>query len=230
MKTNKMTERKLQNHGRGWVLIFSALLFLLFAGGPAQAQDVYKVTMARTGVEGLTTDCSAEGYVLAHADGGNQLASNGSDLEPDGSLGPELKLNIGNDGTPVAWERKYDVGDGLFGVFNGCFGGPSGPSNYPGALFIFFEGKGAKSTIRFTWHFEYYIAPGIREHFSLLSEKMPLPGGWTGGNLPPTALKGNFDFSWYLNDGTRKVRNYYAPIEGGQDRLFEFVLTIEKVQ
>jgi hypothetical protein len=228
MKTNQMSEGKLQSHGKGWVLILSALLFLLFAGSSARAQDVYKVTMTRTSMEGLTTDCSPDGYVLAHWDSGH-LAANGSDLEADGTLGPDLELNIGGGNSPVAWSRKYDPGDGLLsGVFDGCFGGPSGPTNYPGALFIFFEGKGNKSTVRLTWHFEYYIAPGVREHFSLLSDKIPF-AAWTGGGVSGT-VKGNFDFLHYLNDGTRKVKNYYAEIPGGQDRLFEFVLAIEKVQ
>ena len=229
MKTNKKSGAK-RSYGKGWVLLFSALVLVLFAGSSAQAQDIYRVTMTQTGVEGLTTDCSTDGYILVQKDG-NKLASNASILEPDGELGPDLELNIGTGDSPVAWSRKYDPGDGLLsGAFSGCFGGPSGPSDYPGALFIFFEGKGARSTVRFTWHFEYYIAPGVREHFSLLSEKMSLPGGWNGGNLAPTTVMGNFDFLHYLKDGTQQTKDYYTPIPDGQDRLFEFVLTIEKVQ
>lgn len=229
MKTNKLLKAKAQSHGKGWVLMFSVLLVLLFGGSPAQAADVYRVTMTRTGVEGLTTDCSVEGYVLAHRES-NYLKASGSDLEADQTLGPALSLNIGNDGSPVAWSRSYDAGRGLEGVFNGCLGGPSGPSNYSGALFIFFEGGKGKTntTVRFTWHFEYYIAPNVREHFTLMSGKIPFPA-WTGGNVSGT-VKGDFDFSHYLNDGTRKVKNYYTPIPRGQGRLFEFVLTIERVQ
>lgn len=237
MKTNKMSDKKLRSHGQGWLLVFGALLFLLFAGRPAQAQDLYKVTMTRpniTGVEGLTTDCNRDPvddtpipYILARGDS-TGLTANGSDLDPETGEPSDLTSNLAS---PVAWTRKYDAGDGLSGVFNGCFGGPSGPTGYSGALFITFGGgKGAKSgsTVSFIWHFEYYIAPGVREHFSLLSDKIPFPA-WTGSNVSGTVI-GNFDFLHYLNDGSRRVKDYYQPVPGGQDRQFEFVLSIEKVQ
>ena len=229
MKTNKMTQRKLQSHGRSWVLIFSALLFLLFAGSPALAQDLYKVTMTQTGNEGLTTDCSSEGYILATGDT-TGLTGSGSEQDTDGEFVP-LALNIVIGDPAVEYDRDYDPGDGTHVVFNGCLGGPSGPTGYSGALFISFGGgKGPKggSTVSFTWHFEYYIADGVREHFTLKGDKIPFPA-WTGTDVSGT-VKGNFTLLHYLNDGTRKVRNYYVPIDGGENRLFEFVLTIEKVQ
>lgn len=216
---------------RGWAasvaLVLSAMLALMSVS-QAQAADVYKVTLTRTGTMGLTTNCSAEGYVLARLER-NYLHADGSDLEADGTLGPELQVNIGSD---VAWSRKYDVGKGLSGVFDGCFGKTSGPNGYSGNLFIFFEGgKGpnTKSTVRFTWHFDYYVTPGntIREHFTLSSGKIPF-AVWTGGNLSGP-VKGTFDLKYYLKEG-RKIISSYESLTGGQGREFEFVLTIEKLQ
>jgi hypothetical protein len=219
---------KARSWGKGAALLLSALLFLLFAAGPAQAADVYKVTLSRTGTMGLTTDCSAEGYILAHFEK-NYLKADGTDLEANGDLGPELQINIGSD---VAWTRKYDVGKGLSGVFDACFGETDGPNGFSGAMFIFFEsGKGpnGKSTVRFTWHFDYYVTSGntTREHFTLSSGKIPF-AAWTGGNLSGT-VKGTFDLKYYLKEG-RTIISSYESLTGGQGREFEFVLTIEKVQ
>lgn len=226
MGANKVSRAKLQSHGKAWVWVFSAMLFLLFAGSPALAADVYKVTMTRTGVMGLTTDCSSEGYILAHFEK-NYLKADGTDLEANGDLGPELQVDIGSD---VAWSRKYDVGKGLSGVFDGCFGETDGPTGFSGALFIYFEkGKGpnGQSTVRFTWHFDYYVTSTIREHFTLQSEKIPF-AAWTGDDISGT-VKGMFDLKYYLKEGG-KVLSSYESLTGGLGRFFEFELRIERVQ
>jgi hypothetical protein len=212
--------RKGRNRRSLAVLLFSVLLFLLlFAAGPAQAADVYKISLSQTGTMGLTTDCSAEGYFLAHWES-KYLQANGSDVDANGDLGPELLARIGSD---VSWTRIYDAGRGLSGVFDGCFGETAAPAKF----YIFFEGRGNKSTVRFTWHFDYYVAPNVREHFSLMSDKIPFPA-WTGGNLSGP-VKGTFDLKYYLKEG-RTIISSYESLTGGQGRQFEFTLTIEKVQ
>lgn len=228
-KSTRATRMKTRSWGKGAALLVSAMFFLLFVPA-AQAADVYKVTMTRTGTMGLTTDCDVEGYILAHGDS-KGLVANGSDLEPNGDLGPELQLNIGSD---VAWTRKYeaDPNKGLSGVFDGCFGETSGPNGFHGGLHInFANGKGpnGKSTVSFTWHFDYYVTPGntIREHFTLKSGSIPFPV-WTGGNLSGP-VNGTYDLAYYLKEG-RKIISSYESLTGGQGRQFEFVLTIEKVQ
>ncbi|MGH2405532.1 MAG: hypothetical protein ACRDGN_13890 [bacterium] len=215
------TQKKTTARGRGKsvVLLFSAMLSLLFVGSPAQAADVYKVTLSRTGTMGLTTDCNSEGYFLAHWEQ-KYLQANGSDVDANGDLGPELLARVGSD---VGWMRKYDAGRGLSGVFDGCFGETAAPAKF----YIFFEGRGNKSTVRFTWHFDYYLATGVREHFTLHSEKIPF-AAWTGGNLSGT-VKGTFDLKYYLKEGKTIVSSYES-LAGGQGRQFEFVLTVEKVQ
>jgi len=55
--------------------------------------------------------------------------------------------------TDVAWSRTYDVGRGLAGTFNGCYGETFGANSYSGNLFIFLETSKGKSTVRFIWHF-----------------------------------------------------------------------------
>ena len=196
----------------------------------AGAQDVYRVTLRAPGAWGLASDCpSGTGQVLAEgamrATGGT-LKADGQALEPDGTLGPPLFLNLVTD---VPWTRKYDAGRGLAGTFNGCFGETYGTNGSHGALFIDFGSRKGKSFIHFTWHFEYYVTPGnvIREHFTLTSADIPFPA-WNLAGVSGR-VKGTFDIGYYLKEG-RKILSGYESITGGAGRYFEFDLVIQKVQ
>lgn len=201
-----------------------ALLVLSLAGpAAAQAQDLYRVRMSTPGAMGMITDCSTEGYVLARTEnsGSKILHSAGSELDADGSPGPDLFLDLITD---VAWSRTYDVGRGLAGTFNGCYGETFGDNSYSGNLNIFFETNKGKSTVRFIWHFDYYVTPGntIREHFTLKSGKIPYPA--PDGSL---RVAGNFDIERYYKDPDNRPKS--VSLTGGAGRRLEFDLSIEKV-
>lgn len=192
----------------------------------AQAQDLYRVRMSSPGASGMVTDCSVEGYVLAVPGngGGKTLHSNSSELEADGTPGPDLLVDFVTD-PPVAWSRTYDVGRGTSGTFNGCYGETSGANGYSGNLWIFFETSKGTPSVRFLWHFDYYVTPGnsSREHFTLKSGKIPFIA-WTGGNLS-SRVTGPFLIEHYHKEG-RTIT--VEPIVS--NRMLEFDLTIEKVQ
>ncbi|MFN2387270.1 MAG: hypothetical protein ABR576_13460, partial [Thermoanaerobaculia bacterium] len=162
----------------------AALALLLSTPASAGAQDLYRVRMSLPGASGMVTDCSAEAYVLAQSEqGGKALHSTGSELDTDGSPGPDLFLDLVTS-PPIPWTRTRDVGRGTSGTFNGCFGETFGPNGYSGNLWIFFETSKGKPTVRFLWHFDYYVTPGNteREHFTMKSGKIPFVA-WTGGDL-----------------------------------------------
>jgi hypothetical protein len=203
-----------------------ALLVLSFARPAiAQAQDLYRVRMSAPGASGMVTDCSVEGYVLAVPGngGGKTLHSNSSELDSDGTPGPDLLVNLVTD-PPVAWSRTYDVGRGTSGTFNGCFGETFGANGYTGNLWIFFETSKGKPSVRFLWHFDYYVTPGntSREHFTMTSGKIPFVA-WTGADLS-SRVSGPFLIEYYHKEGRNLTRE---PIV---NQLLEFDLTIEKVQ
>jgi hypothetical protein len=207
-------------------LLGIALVALVLGGAAsAQAQDLYRVRMSSPGVSGIVSDCSVEGYVLAVPGngGGKTLHSNSSELEADGTPGPDLLVDLVTD-PPVAWSRTYDVGRGTSGTFNGCYGETFGANGYSGNLWIFFETSKGTPSVRFLWHFDYYVTPGntSREHFTLTSGKIPFIA-WTGENLS-SRVSGPFLIEYYQKEGRNLTRE---PIV---NRMLEFDLTIEKVQ
>ncbi len=213
-------------------LVASVLGLLLPAPIAAQTSgDVYRVSMRLPAAMGVVSDCSMEGYVLATVqlrNGGNVLSANGQALEANGTPGPPLFLHPLTD---VAWQRKYDAGRGLSGVFNGCYGETYGANGYHGAFFMTFaskKGVQGQTTVSFTWYFDYYVTPGnsIREHFAMFAGDIPFPA-WTGQNVT-ARVKGMFDFAYYLKEG-RTIVSPYQSITGGLGRYFEFDLVIEKI-
>ena len=212
----------------------AAAMGLLLPGpvGAQTAGDVYRVSTRLPATMGVVSDCDLKGYVLAtvrlqkSGSGGSTLQADGQALDADLSPGPPLFLHPHTD---VAWSRKYDAGRGLSGVFNnGCFGETYGTNGFHGALFITFATTKGKSTVHFTWYFDYYVTPGnsIREHFAMFSADIPFPA-WTGQNVT-ARVKGMFDFAYYLKEGHTIVSSYQS-ITGGLGRYFEFDLVIEKI-
>ena len=201
---------------------FAVLVTLLAAPAIGRAQDLYRVRMSAPGAMGMVTDCSSEGYVLAHPEsGGKMLHSTGSELDGDGSLGPDLFLDLVTD---VAWSRTFDVGRGLAGTFNGCYGETN---TYSGNLFIFLETNKGQKTVRFIWHFDYYNPPGSAtvEHFTLKSGKIPFPALTEG--IASGRVAGTFDIERYYKDPDNRPKS--VSLTGGVGRPFEFDLVIEKV-
>lgn len=208
-----------------------ALLFICAVPGSAQPQtggDLYKVTMSNVGAVGVKSDCPAPdgsipGYVLLWNNRGT-LQSNQSAL-PDESYVP-LNLNLVTD---VPWgPRTYDVGRGLSGVFNGCFGETA---SGPGALFITLGKTKKGPTVSVRWNFDFYeyrtnkIRDLIRENFSLTSDAIQLPapaGAWTGQDYWAGHVAGIFELQYHLN-GPSGIVNQTL----GQES-FAFDLVIEK--
>lgn len=155
---------------------------------------------------------------------GGKLHADGTILDADGSPGPELFMPLLTD---VTWSRTYNVGRGLTGTFSGCFGETYGANGYGGNLFIYFERSKGQWTVRFIWHFDYYLTPGntIREHFTLKSGKIPFPA-WTGGNVAGR-VAGTFDLQRFIKEG--KPPSTDTSLTGGMGRFLEFDLTIERV-
>ena len=209
-------------------LIALTAFYVLTSGAAVAGQGdaVYRVTLSQPAAMGLSTSCSMEGFFLAHSQAsGADLHADGQDLDENGEPGAPLFLNIRSD---VAWSRNYDAGRGLSGVFDGCFGETTGTNSFSGNLFIYFEKRKGQSTIRFTWHFDYYIAGAndIREHFTLNSARMPFLV-WTGDDISGR-VAGVFDLEYYLKEGNRIISNYES-LTGGQGRYFEFDLDVEKI-
>lgn len=210
------------------LVTFCTLVQILCSGAvSAGAGDgVYRVTMSQPATMGVVTNCSVDGVVLAHGQtNGADLHADGMDLDANGEPGPSLFLNILSD---IAWTRQYDAGRGLSGVFSGCFGETAGANGLSGNLFIYFEKRKGQSTIRFIWHFDYYVTHNntIREHFTLDSERMPFPA-WTESDIS-ARVAGIFDLKYFLKVGNTKIANYES-LTGGQGRYFEFDLNIEKI-
>ncbi len=182
----------------------------------------YRVYLSSPGTYGMTTDigCNAQGYVLAEWDDAhNYLHANGTLIDIDQNERIPLLMRLL---TTLGWTRKYDAGKGLAGAFNGCFGETY---FYNGALFITIVKKKRQSIIRFTWHFDYYTAPDVREHFSLFSEDIPFPA-WKGENIS-VPVHGWFDLCYYLNDPDEFIG--YESLTGGLGFDFDFNLTIDKI-
>lgn len=167
---------------------------------PARAAEVaatYRVTMTDVIGQGLLTDCGggadrtapAPGFVLAREEGygGSVLHAQGSDLNLD-------LVNLG-----VPWTRKYDVGHGTSGVFNGCYGVTT---SWPGDLYLIWQG----SSLRFVWHFEYFGTPGVspREYFTIEASRIPFPAHKPGADVEGW-VRGTFPFMRTLNDETTKA-------------------------
>ena len=162
--------------------------------------------------------CNPHGYVLAEWDAAhNFLHANGTLIDQE-RIPLLMQLSTG-----VPWARKYDAGKGLSGIFDGCSGETG---YYKGALFITFKKMRKKTYISFTWHFDYYTAEDVREHFSLFSDDIPFPA-WTGEDIISEQVNGRFDLHYYLNDPEELIG--YESITGGLGRDFDFYITIEKI-
>jgi hypothetical protein len=184
------------------------------AGKPPSSEPAqYDISMSdlAAGAMGVTSDCpdGQPTTVLAreeHTPG--FLHAGGSDLD----------LNLHTD---VQWSREYPVPTS--GVFQGCFGVT--PS-LNGNLFIDFERDWRGSVVHIIWHFDYYIASGVREQFTLQSEHIPFPE-WTGQDVS-ARVSGTFDLQYSLREGKRTIASYRS-LTNGEGRPFDFLLTITKV-
>ncbi len=221
---------RLSTQSGTFVLFLISLTVIQILGSGAaiagEGDNVYRLTMSQPATMAVTTNCSVEELVLAHSQtSGPDFHVDGSDLDANGEPGPSLFLNVMSD---VAWTRQYDAGRGLSGVFTGCFGETTGTNGFSGNLFIYLEKRRGQSTIRFIWHFDYYVTHNnvIREHFTLDSERMPFPA-WTESNISGR-VAGMFDLKYYLKEGNKIVSNYES-LTGEQGRYFEFDLNIEKI-
>jgi hypothetical protein len=196
------------------IAAFAAVLAIAAAAGAAPPSGAqYRISMSdlSAGAMGVTSDCpdGQPTTILAreeHTPG--FLHAGGSDLN--------LRLH-----TDVQWSRKYPAPTS--GVFDGCFGVT--PSLH-GNLFIDFERDSRGNVVHIIWHFDYYIASGVREHFTLQSEHIPFPA-WTGGNVSGR-VAGTFDLQYSLREG-KKVIASYKSLTNGEGRPFDFLLTITKV-
>lgn len=181
------------------------------AGGapPTGAQYTISMSDLGEGAMGVTSDCGTSRSVLAREERTSGfLHADGSDLN--------LRLH-----TNVEWSRKHPVPTS--GTFSGCFGVT--PS-LNGNLFIHFEKLKGQSAVHIIWHFDYYLASGVREHFTLQSEHIPFPE-WTGTTVSGR-VSGVFDLQYSLREGKRIVDSYTS-FTGGAGRQFDFLLTITKV-
>jgi len=199
------------------IAAFVAALAIATAAGAAPPTGAqYRISMSdlAAGAMGVTSDCpdGQPTTILAREERKGFIRANGSDIN----------LNLHTD---VPWSRKYPVAEGAptSGVFDGCFGVT--PS-LNGNLFIDFERDSRGSVIHIIWHFDYYIAAGVREHFTLQSEHIPFPE-WTGETVSG-GVSGTFDLQYSLREG-RKVLNSYTSLTGGAGRQFDFLLTITRV-
>jgi len=199
---------------------------------------LYRVYMSITpGAMGFDTasspNCNPYGYVLAEWDERyNYLRANGTMIDLNIRIPLLMQLL-----TDVGWTRKYDAGKGFSGVFNvcpegpinqcyDCYGQTDGEHGYHGALFIKFGKKKRQSTIHFIWHFDYYTAPDVREHFSLVSEDIPFQA-WTGDDIISKPVTGWFDLQYYLNDPDQRAN--YKSLTDDIGLTFDFYITIEKI-
>jgi len=189
--------------------------------GKPQPPALYRVYFSTTPPDmGIDTGlgCNPHGYVLAEWDAAhNFLHANGTLIDQE-RIPLLMQLSTG-----VPWARKYDAGKGLSGIFDGCSGETG---YYKGALFITFKKMRKKTYISFTWHFDYYTAEDVREHFSLFSDDIPFPA-WTGEDIISEQVNGRFDLHYYLNDPEELIG--YESITGGLGRDFDFYITIEKI-
>lgn len=194
------------------------------AGKPPPA--IYRIYLSNVNVSGLRTDCTQapDGYVLAEALNNGTLSGASSIRHADGSVGPQFQIRI-TTSPDVAWTRRYDVGKGTSGGFNDCFGATSGPNGGSGNLFMFFETVGGQPTVRFTWHFDYYVTDRniTREHFTLHSDNIAFPALTAAG--AEGRVSGSFDLEYYLKEG-KDILSLYDPIPNGSNLPFEFDMRI----
>lgn len=186
---------------------------------PALYRVYFSTTLPDMGIDTVVyPSCNGYGYVLAEWDAAHSyLHANGTFLDNNVRIPLLMRLL-----TDVGWQRKYDAGRGLSDTFNGCYGETA---SYDGALFIWFGKIKRQSTIRFTWYFDYYTAPNVREHFALFSEEIPFPA-WTGQNID-RPVEGWFDLQYYLNDPENSPG--FVSLTGGLGRTLNINLKIEKV-
>lgn len=188
---------------------------------PALYRVYFSTTPPAMGIDtAIDASCNVYGYVLAEWDAAhNFLHANGTFIDPSNNARIPLLMRLLTD---VGWERKYDAGKGTLGTFDGCYGETD---YYDGALFIWFGKIKRQSTIRFTWYFDYYTAPDVREHFAFFSEEIPFQA-WTGGDISRQVV-GWFDLQYYLNDPDNPPS--YVSLTNGEGRDFNIYLNIMKV-
>ena len=193
---------------------------------PKPEPALYRIYLSTTpqamGIDtGIDPSCNIYGYVLAEWDAAhNFLHANGTMIDHERiPLLMQLLTNVG-------WTREYNAGKGLYGIFNGCYGESYGETGYNGALFITFNKKRKETYIRFTWYFDYYTAPDVREHFALFSDDIPFPA-WTGDDIVSEPVTGRFDLQYYLNDPDNLPS--YKSLTDDVGRTFNFWISIEKI-
>ena len=176
-------------------------------GGAATYKVYFSIPESEPGPHRVTSDCDGS-YVNAVEDRRGQVHASGNDLD----------LRFTNTG--VTTTRKYPNPANV--TFNGCLGVTASDN---GNLFIFFEKTGGVDTVRFIWHFEYYIDSKNREHFTLTSGSIPF-APWTGASVSGR-VSGTFDLKYYLKEG-KSIKNNYTSLTGGQGIPFDFVLALNK--
>ena len=188
---------------------------------PALYQVYFSTTPPDMGIDTVNyPSCNVYGYVLAEWDAAHNF------LHADGTMIDQecipLLMQLSTD---VSWKREYvaDPVKGLSGDFDGCYGETD---YYNGALFITFNKKRKETYIRFTWYFDYYTAPDVREHFALFSDDIPFPA-WTGDDIVSEPVTGRFDLQYYLNDPDNLPS--YVSLTNDEGCTFNIYLKIEKV-
>jgi len=184
--------------------------------------SLYRISMSTSDGEMSidTANCNGIGYVLAEWDDAHDyLHANGTMIDSEFKIRIPLLMQLETD---VEWIKKYDAGKGISGIFDGCFGETG---YYHGALFITFKKKRKRTYISFNWHFDYFTAPDVREHFSLFSDDIPFPA-WTGEDISGS-VNGKFDLHYYLNDPEEFIG--YESLTGDLGRDFDFTINIEKI-
>lgn len=198
------------------LVVTLALASTADAGKPPPSEPAqYMISMSdlRVGAMGVTSDCDGNSSFLAREE------RTAGFFHADGSEN-DLNLRLHTD---VPWSRKYPVAGATEGVFDGCFG--MTPS-LKGNLFIDFEQEKGQSVIHIIWHFDYYIASRVREHFTMQSEHIPFPA-WTGADVSER-VTGKFDLQYSLHERNRPLESYTS-LTGGAGRQFDFLLTITRV-
>jgi len=188
----------------------------------------HEVTMELLGEEGFATTCDV--LIMRSATSEDLVPS--SALVADGTGGssvPRLFLKVSEE---LSWQREFPEplsgeGFGTPGSFDlttwnwPCHGGTveGSPAPWDGLLVLTLD----DDVISFLWHFDYYLAEGVRENFTISGET---PVEWTvlPGGERTTEVSGEFSVAWFQNLGSETV-HLYEPFVGSP-RPFHFQLTV----
>ncbi len=188
----------------------------------------HEVTMELLGEEGFATTC---GVLIMRSATSEDLVPS-SALVADGTGGssvPRLVLKVSEE---LSWQREFPEplsgeGFGTPGSFDlttwnwECHGGTveGSPAPWDGLLALTLD----DDVISFLWHFDYYVAEGVRENFTISGEA---PVEWTvlPGGERTTEVSGVFSVAWFQNLGGEAV-HLYEPF-AGSPRPFRFQLTV----